>query len=42
MMTLCDQDDDESTTHKVSSFIKDFMEANPDPEALSNERVQFP
>jgi hypothetical protein len=37
-----DQDDDENTMHKVSSFIKDFMEANPDPEALPNERVQFP
>jgi hypothetical protein len=37
-----DQDDDEHTMHKVSSFIKDFMEANPDPEALPNKRVQFP
>jgi hypothetical protein len=37
-----DQDDDENTMHKVSSFIKDFMEVNPDPEALPNERVQFP
>jgi hypothetical protein len=37
-----DQDDDENTTYKVSSFIKDFMEANPDPEVLPNERVQFP